>query len=89
MFIKFAHSSIDKERTTDDDGTIRQKNIKYYPIWQTNIYLEGNFGDFGLGFSPDLLSKINQIGFKNTSVVNLFNGIVAIHQGFKVFHFIT
>ena len=47
-------ASIDKECTTDDDGTIRQKNKKYYPIWQTNIYLEGNFGDFGLGFSPGL-----------------------------------
>ena len=30
------------------------------------------------------LSKLNQIGFKNTSVINLFNGIVSIHTGFKI-----
>ena len=31
-----------------------------------------------------LLSKINQTGFKNTSVINFFNGIVSIHKGFKI-----
>ena len=31
-----------------------------------------------------LLSKLNQIGFENTSVINLFNGIVSIHTGFKI-----
>ena len=31
-----------------------------------------------------LLSKLNQIGFENTSVINLFNGIVSIHKGFKI-----
>ena len=31
-----------------------------------------------------LLSKLNKIGFENTSVINLFNGIVSIHKGFKI-----
>ena len=31
-----------------------------------------------------VLSKINQIGFENTSVINFFNGIVSIHKGFKI-----
>ena len=31
-----------------------------------------------------LLSKLNQIGFENTSIINLFNGIVSIHKGFKI-----
>ena len=34
--------------------------------------------------SKVLLSKLNQCGFKNTSVINLFNGIVSIHKGFKI-----
>ena len=31
-----------------------------------------------------LLSKLNKIGFENTSVINLFNGIVSIHKGYKI-----
>ena len=31
-----------------------------------------------------LLSKLNKLGFVNTSVVCLFNGIVSIHKAFKV-----
>jgi len=31
-----------------------------------------------------MLSKLNQIGFQNTSVINLFNGIVCIHRGYKI-----
>jgi ubiquinone/menaquinone biosynthesis methyltransferase len=45
-------------------------------------YLEESISEF-----PNqniLLSKINQIGFENTSVINFFNGIVSIHKGFKI-----
>ena len=52
------------------------KNKKAYK------YLEESIDQF-----PDqkiLLSKLNQIGFENTSVINLFNGIVSIHKGFKI-----
>ena len=31
-----------------------------------------------------LLLKLKKIGFDNTSVINLLNGIVSIHRGFKV-----
>ena len=31
-----------------------------------------------------LSSQLNQIGFNNISVINIFNGIVAIHKGFKI-----
>tara|TARA_B100001123_G_C15237127_1_gene997593 strand:- start:136 stop:873 length:738 start_codon:yes stop_codon:yes gene_type:complete len=31
-----------------------------------------------------LLSKLDQEGFNNTSLINLFNGIVSIHKGFKI-----
>ena len=52
------------------------KNKKAYK------YLEESISQF-----PNqnvLLSKLNEKGFKNTSVINLFNGIVSIHKGFKV-----
>ena len=52
------------------------KNKKAYK------YLEESISEF-----PNqniLLSKLNEIGFKNTSVINLFNGIVSIHKGFKI-----
>ena len=52
------------------------KNKKAYK------YLEESISQF-----PNqnvLLSKLNEIGFKNTSVINLFNGIVSIHKGFKI-----
>ena len=45
-------------------------------------YLEESISEF-----PNqnvLLSKLNEIGFRNTSVINLFNGIVSIHKGFKI-----
>ena len=53
------------------------KNIEAYK------YLQESINEF-----PDqavLTSKINKIGFENTSVTNLFNGIVSIHKSFKVF----
>ena len=31
-----------------------------------------------------LLSKLNKLGFVNTSVISLFNGIVSIHKAFKI-----
>ena len=31
-----------------------------------------------------LLGKINNVGFEKTSYINLFNGIVSIHIGFKI-----
>ena len=31
-----------------------------------------------------LLNYINNIGFKKTNYVNLFDGIVSIHKGFKI-----
>ena len=31
-----------------------------------------------------LLSKLEQLGFKEISITNLFNGIISIHQGFKI-----
>ena len=31
-----------------------------------------------------LLSKLEQLGFKKISITNLFNGIISIHQGFKI-----
>ena len=52
------------------------KNKKAYK------YLEESISQF-----PNqtvLLSKLNEKGFKNTSVINLFNGIVSIHKGFKI-----
>ena len=52
------------------------KNKKAYK------YLEESISQF-----PNqeiLLSKLNQTGFENTSVINLFNGIVSIHKGFKI-----
>ena len=52
------------------------KNKKAYK------YLEESISQFP---NQDiLLSKLNQIGFENTSVINLFNGIVSIHKGFKI-----
>lgn len=30
------------------------------------------------------LNRLNKIGFVNTSFINLFNGIVAIHKGYKI-----
>ena len=63
---------------SDVNKLIKQvaKNKKAYR------YLEESISQF-----PNqsvLLSKINQIGFKNTSAINLFNGIVAIHTGYKL-----
>ena len=31
-----------------------------------------------------LLAKLSELGFVNTSVINLFNGIVSIHKGYKI-----
>ena len=31
-----------------------------------------------------LLDKMNNAGFEKTSYINLFNGIVSIHTGFKI-----
>ena len=31
-----------------------------------------------------LLDKINNVGFKKTSYINFFDGIVSIHMGFKI-----
>ena len=31
-----------------------------------------------------LSSHLNQMGFNNISVINIFNGIIAIHKGFKI-----
>ena len=31
-----------------------------------------------------LLDKINNVGFEKTSYINLFDGIVSIHIGFKI-----
>ena len=31
-----------------------------------------------------LLNKINNVGFEKTSYINLFDGIVSIHIGFKI-----
>ena len=63
---------------------------KIIPIIGENIaknkkayrYLEESIGLF-----PNqkiLLSEINKIGFENTSIINIFNGVVAIHKGFKI-----
>ena len=37
-------------------------------------------------FSDGLQShkKLNEIGYENVSVIDMFNGIVSIHQGYKV-----
>ena len=53
-----------------------QKNKKAYKYLGESINQFPNQGIF--------LSKLNQIGFENTSVINLFNGVVAIHKGFKI-----
>ena len=45
-------------------------------------YLEESISQFPN--QSTLLSKLNKLGFKNTSVINLFDGIVAIHKGFKI-----
>jgi len=45
-------------------------------------YLEESIGQF-----PNqniLLNKINNVGFEKTSYINLFDGIVSIHIGFKI-----
>ena len=45
-------------------------------------YLEESISQF-----PDqkiLLNKINNVGFEKTSYINLFDGIVSIHIGFKI-----
>ena len=45
-------------------------------------YLEESIGEFPS--QEILLSKIKKAGFQETSFVNLFNGIVCIHIGYKV-----
>ena len=45
-------------------------------------YLEESISQFP--HQDILLNKINNIGFENTSYINLFNGIVSIHTGFKI-----
>ena len=52
------------------------KNKKAYKYLEESI---SQFPNQGI-----LLSKLDQIGFENTSVINLFNGIVSIHKGFKI-----
>ena len=45
-------------------------------------YLEESISNF-----PDqktLSLKLNELGFDNTSITNLFNGIVSIHKSFKI-----
>ena len=45
-------------------------------------YLEESISLF-----PDqksLLNIINSAGFKNTNYVNIFDGIVSIHKGYKI-----
>ena len=44
-------------------------------------YLEESINQFP--HQDILLNKINNIGFENTSYINLFDGIVSIHKGFK------
>ena len=45
-------------------------------------YLEESINQFP---NQEILSsQLNQIGFNNISVINIFNGIVAIHKGFKI-----
>ena len=31
---------------------------------------------------PGFLGQLEQLGFKEISITNLFNGIISIHQGF-------
>ena len=52
------------------------KNKKAY------TYLEESITHFPS--QEELLDKIKKIGFVNTSYINLFNGIVAIHIGYKI-----
>ena len=52
------------------------KNEKAYK------YLEESINNFPN--QNTLLLKLKKIGFENTSVINLFNGIVSIHKGFKL-----
>jgi len=57
-------------------GRYIAKNEKAYK------YLEESITNFPN--QNTLLLKLKKIGFDNTSVINLFNGIVSIHRGFKV-----
>ena len=57
-------------------GSRIAKNLKAYK------YLEESINQFPN--QSTLLSTLNKVGFKNTSVINLFDGIVAIHKGFKI-----
>ena len=45
-------------------------------------YLEESISQFP--HQDIFLNEINNIGFKNANYINLFNGIVSIHRGFKV-----
>ena len=45
-------------------------------------YLEESISQFP--HQEVLLNKLNSIGFVNTSIISLFNGIVSIHVGYKI-----
>ena len=45
-------------------------------------YLDKSISDFPQ--QEIFLSKLNEIGYENVSVIDMFNGIVSIHQGYKV-----
>ena len=46
------------------------------------IYLEQSINQFP--HQDILLSNLKKLGFSNTSYINLFNGIVSIHKGYKI-----
>ena len=46
------------------------------------IYLEQSISNFP--HQDILLSNLKKLGFSNTSYINLFNGIVSIHKGYKI-----
>ena len=63
---------------------VKLREIKDYIAKNENAYkyLEESISNF-----PDqktLSLKLNELGFDNTSITNLFNGIVSIHKSFKI-----
>ena len=49
---------------------------------QAYRYLEESIDQFPS--QEELLTAISEIGFKETKYLNMFNGIIAVHSGFKV-----
>ena len=49
---------------------------------QAYRYLEESIDQFPS--QEELLTAISEIGFKETKYLNMFNGVIAVHSGFKV-----